>query len=156
MDAGSRAREVAISCPYWIINKTNVVLKLKDTTLNASMPVAAPPAFDRAEPVLFRWFFQILHTYLNPNKCFWPMNLFTRCACSYDNSMIHDPKCLRGKFTESLSNTWCCHAIPFLDSQALRKSAPAWISQPELVNMGEMPWGWVTDFDCLSNLILAF
>ena len=58
MDSGSRAREVAISCPYWIVNKTNVVLKLKDTSLNSPMPAAAPPGTDKAEPVLFRCSFR--------------------------------------------------------------------------------------------------
>lgn len=55
MDPGSRAREVAISCPYWIINKTNVVLRIKDTTLNSKSPVAAPPGLGKqADAVLFR------------------------------------------------------------------------------------------------------
>lgn len=44
-----------MSCPYWIVNKTNLILRLKDTTLNANQPVAAPPGLGaQAKPVLFR------------------------------------------------------------------------------------------------------
>lgn len=55
LDASSRAREVVVSCPYWIVNKTDLTLRVKDTTLNATQPVAAPPGLGgQAEPVLFR------------------------------------------------------------------------------------------------------
>lgn len=55
MDSGSRSREVVVSCPYWVVNKTNLILRLKDTTLNANQPIAAPPGLGgQAEPVLFR------------------------------------------------------------------------------------------------------
>ena len=55
MDPGSRAREVVVSCPYWIVNKTNLILRVKDTTLNATQPLTAPPGLGgQADPVLFR------------------------------------------------------------------------------------------------------
>ena len=38
MDAQCKSRELAISCPYWLLNKTDVPLQCKD-----SMPQAAAP-----------------------------------------------------------------------------------------------------------------
>lgn len=65
LDSGSRAREVVVSCPYWIVNKTNLTMKVKDTTLNASQPVATPPGLGgQAEPVMFRCHFPPLQTLL--------------------------------------------------------------------------------------------
>lgn len=72
MDPGSRSREIVVSCPYWIVNKTNLVLALRDTALNASPnPILAPAGLGgTAEPVLFRqasFHYQPSHTtYLFP------------------------------------------------------------------------------------------
>ncbi|KAL3144165.1 hypothetical protein ABBQ32_003949 [Trebouxia sp. C0010 RCD-2024] len=54
MDFGSKAREVVIFCPYWIINKTNLSLKLKDNTPVSSLPPRAAPGLGGvAQPILF-------------------------------------------------------------------------------------------------------
>ena len=56
MNASSRAREVIVSCPYWIVNKTNLTLRFKDTTFNASQPLTAAPGLGgQADPLLFRY-----------------------------------------------------------------------------------------------------
>ena len=54
MDFASKAREVVIFCPYWIINKTNLTLKLKDNTPVSSLPPKAAPGLGGiAQPILF-------------------------------------------------------------------------------------------------------
>lgn len=54
MDFASKAREVVIFCPYWIINKTNLTLKLKDNTPVSSLPPKAAPGLGgAAQPILF-------------------------------------------------------------------------------------------------------
>ena len=54
MDFGSKAREIVIFCPYWIINKTNLSLKLKDNTPVSSLPPRAAPGLGGvAQPILF-------------------------------------------------------------------------------------------------------
>lgn len=54
MDFASKAREVVIFCPYWIINKTNLTLKLKDNTPISSLPPKAAPGLGGvAQPILF-------------------------------------------------------------------------------------------------------
>ena len=54
MDFASKAREIVIFCPYWIINKTNLTLKLKDNTPVSSLPPKAVPGLGGvAQPILF-------------------------------------------------------------------------------------------------------
>ena len=54
MDSASKAREVVIFCPYWIINKTNLTLKLRDNSpVSALHPQAAPGLGGVALPILF-------------------------------------------------------------------------------------------------------
>ncbi|KAL0042783.1 hypothetical protein WJX79_011021 [Trebouxia sp. C0005] len=54
MDFASKAREVVIFCPYWIVNKTNLTLKLKDNTPVSSLPPKAAPGLGGfAQPILF-------------------------------------------------------------------------------------------------------
>lgn len=55
MHSSSRAREVTVYCPFWIINKTNLPLKFKDTSANASQPaISAPGEGGLTQPLLFR------------------------------------------------------------------------------------------------------
>ena len=54
MDFASKAREVVIFCPYWIINKTNLSLQLRDNSPVSSLPPkAAPGLAGTANPILF-------------------------------------------------------------------------------------------------------
>ena len=54
MDAGSRAREVTMYCPYWIINKTNATLQVQDTGHLSAPAKARPGLSSPTEPILFR------------------------------------------------------------------------------------------------------
>ena len=54
MDYASRAREVIIFCPYWVVNKTNLTLKLRDNTPVSTFPPRAAPGLGAtASPILF-------------------------------------------------------------------------------------------------------
>lgn len=55
MNAHSRAREVVVFCPYWIINKTNMALLVRDTTPQRGTPMLASPGLGEvAQPLPFR------------------------------------------------------------------------------------------------------
>ena len=102
-----------MSCPYWVVNKTNLTMKVKDTTLNASQPVAAPPGLGgQAEPVMFRCllisgslaaFSYDSIFFLDPSQLSSIMNLHTQqpiqvflmchCHCLMDSNcvcLLHD------------------------------------------------------------------
>lgn len=56
MHAHSRARQVVLSAPFWVINKTNLELQVADTTPNGGLPVTCRPGLhDVAMAVPFRW-----------------------------------------------------------------------------------------------------
>lgn len=44
MDPESRAREVAVFCPFWLLNKTDVPLACRDATLRSQAPQLSAPA----------------------------------------------------------------------------------------------------------------
>ncbi len=56
LNAASKAREVTVFCPFWIVNKTNSTLRIKDVSPYASTPSIALPMADDgvAKPALFR------------------------------------------------------------------------------------------------------
>ena len=55
MHAHSRARQVTLSAPFWVINKTNLELEAADTTPNGGLPVTCRPGLhDAAAAVPFR------------------------------------------------------------------------------------------------------
>ena len=50
----SKAREVSIFCPYWIVNKTNLTIRLSDNSPRAAVPATIPPGLGgSAKPLLF-------------------------------------------------------------------------------------------------------
>ncbi|KAK9808775.1 hypothetical protein WJX72_003363 [[Myrmecia] bisecta] len=54
MNSASRAREVVIFCPFWVINKTNLTIRFRDNTPSGNLPVVAPPGLGgTAQPLLF-------------------------------------------------------------------------------------------------------
>lgn len=54
VDRKSKARDIAIFCPFWVLNKTDVDLVCKDKSLHAHVPQHAPPAAGgTATPLLF-------------------------------------------------------------------------------------------------------
>lgn len=56
LNAASKAREVVVFCPYWIVNKTNTTLRIRDVSpYSSATSIASPMADDgTAKPVLFR------------------------------------------------------------------------------------------------------
>ena len=55
MHVHSRARQVVLSAPYWVVNKTNLQIQVEDTTPNGGLPISAQPGLsDMATAVPFR------------------------------------------------------------------------------------------------------
>jgi SHR-binding domain of vacuolar-sorting associated protein 13 len=54
MNVQCKAREVVIFCPYWIVNKTEVPLRLREKAPHATSPAVCPANLGRlASPLLF-------------------------------------------------------------------------------------------------------
>lgn len=64
------AREVVVFCPYWIVNKTNTTLRIRDVSPCSSVTSTASPMADdgTAKPVLFRYFGNLRLTYLGKSQ----------------------------------------------------------------------------------------
>ena len=54
VDPQCKSREVAVFCPFWLLNKTDVPLHCRDSTLRSQTPQLAAPALGGpATPLLF-------------------------------------------------------------------------------------------------------
>ena len=56
MHVHSQARQVVLSAPYWVVNKTNLQIQVEDTTPNEGLSISAQPGLsDLAIAVPFRY-----------------------------------------------------------------------------------------------------
>eukprot|EP00884_Botryococcus_braunii_P017936 jgi/Botrbrau1/4826/Bobra.0325s0040.1 len=75
-NGSSRAREISIYCPFWIVNKTNLALRIRDTSPQATVPCIALPGLGTIpDPILFSSPSGVVRLSLNQGPWSRPVNL---------------------------------------------------------------------------------